>query len=91
MLDLYLQDVATEVERLQNREVWQGASIKFNQANGTLSAEKSGKTVIALKPKGEELLNTLSPALRQKVLTNQFVKVNVQVLNKELLKILDGE
>lgn len=91
MLDLYLQDVATEVEKLQNREMWQGASIKFNQANGSLSAEKSGKTAIALKPKGEELLSTLSPALKQKVLTNQFVKVNVQVLNKELLKILDSE
>ncbi len=68
-------------------EIWAGARIKFNRANGTLTVEKSGKTANALKPKGEELLNTLSPAIKQKVMTNQFVKVNAYVQDKELVKI----
>lgn len=68
-------------------ELWAGARIKFNRANGTLTVEKSGKTANALKPKGEELLNTLAPAIKQKVMTNQFVKVNAYVQDKELLKI----
>lgn len=68
-------------------EIWAGARIKFNRANGTLTVEKSGKTVNALKPKGEELLNTLAPATKQKVMTNQFVKVNAYVQDKELVKI----
>lgn len=68
-------------------EIWTGTRIKFNRANGTLTAEKSGKTVNALKPKGEELLNTLSPAIKQKVMTNQFVKVNAYVQDKELVKV----
>lgn len=68
-------------------EIWAGARIKFNRANGTLTVEKSGKTVNALKPKGEELLNTLSPAIKQKVMTNQFVKVNAYVQDKELIKV----
>ncbi|MFN3786186.1 MAG: hypothetical protein ACK4RS_05040, partial [Thiothrix sp.] len=68
-------------------EIWAGARIKFNRANGTLTVEKSGKTVNALKPKGEELLNTLSPAIKQKVMTNQFVKVNAYVQDKELMKV----
>ena len=68
-------------------EIWAGARIKFNRANGTLTVEKSGKTVNALKPKGEELLNTLAPATKQKVMTNQFVKVNAYVQDKELVKV----
>jgi CRISPR type III-A/MTUBE-associated RAMP protein Csm5 len=68
-------------------EIWAGARIKFNRANGTLTVEKSGKTVNALKPKGEELLNMLSPAIKQKVMTNQFVKVNAYVQDKELMKV----
>ncbi|MBK8455495.1 MAG: type III-B CRISPR module RAMP protein Cmr6 [Thiofilum sp.] len=68
-------------------EIWAGAKIKFNRANGTLTVEKSGKTANALKPKGEELLNTLAPAIKQKVMSNQFVKVNAYVQDKELVKI----
>lgn len=68
-------------------ELWAGARITFNRANGTLSVEKSGKTVNALKPKGEELLNTLTPAIKQKVMSNQFVKVNAHVLGKVVIRI----
>ncbi len=68
-------------------ELWAGARIKFNRANGTLTVEKSGKTVNALKPKGEELLNTLAPAIKQKVMSNQFVKVNAYVQDKELMRV----
>lgn len=68
-------------------EIWAGARIKFNRANGTLTVEKSGKAANALKPKGEELLNTLSPAIKQKVMSNQFVKVNAYVQDKELMKV----
>ncbi|WGZ95461.1 MAG: RAMP superfamily CRISPR-associated protein [Candidatus Thiothrix putei] len=68
-------------------EIWAGARIKFNRANGTLTVEKSGKTVNALKPKGEELLNTLPAPVKQKVMSNQFVKVNAYVQDKELMKV----
>lgn len=68
-------------------EIWAGAKIKFNHANGTLTVEKSGKTANALKPKGEELLDTLAPAIKQKVMTNQFVKVNAYVQDKDLVNV----
>lgn len=68
-------------------EIWAGARIKFNRANGTLTIEKSGKTVNVLKPKGEELLNKLPAAIKQKVMSNQFVKVNAYVQDKELVRI----
>ena len=68
-------------------ELWAGARIKFNRANGTLMVEKSGKTVNALKPKGEELLNTLPAPIKQKVMTNQFVKVNAYIQDKSLVKV----
>lgn len=68
-------------------ELWAGARIKFNRANGTLTLEKNGKSVNALKPKGEELLNTLPAAIKQKVMTNQFVKVNAYVQDKEVVKV----
>lgn len=105
MLDMYLQDVAKEVEISQGRsfmlgqselsqhdpEDWLGARIKFNRANGTLIIEKSGRTAIALKPKGEELLNTLPVSIKQKIMSNQFVKINAQVLQKEILKLTVSE
>ncbi len=68
-------------------ELWAGARIKFNRANGALSVEKSGKSANALKPKGEELLSTLPPAIKQKVMSNQFIKVNAFVLGKDLVKV----
>ena len=71
----------------ESKPEWAGARIKFNRANGTLSVKKNGKTANALKPNGEELLNTLAPAIKQKVMTNQFVKVNAYVQNKEIVKI----
>ena len=68
-------------------ELWQGARIKFNRANETLSVEKSGKTANALKPKGKELLDALPTAIKQKVMSNQFVKVNAYIKDKEIAKI----
>lgn len=68
-------------------ELWQGARIKFNRANGTLSVEKSGKIANALKPKGEKLLDNLPAAIKQAVMKNQFIKVNAYVQDKEIIKI----
>lgn len=72
-------------------EDWLGARIRFNRANGTLVIEKTGRTAIALKPKGEELLNTLPASIKQKIMSNQFVKVNAQVLQKEIIKLMVSE
>lgn len=76
-----------EIQAINEPECWQGARVKYNRANGTLSVEKSGKTANALKPLGEELLNSLAPKLRQQVLTNQFVKVNAYIQDKEIRKL----
>ena len=81
-----LQEQQAAIAAESEPELWAGARIKFNRANGTLSVEKNGKTANALKPNGEALLNTL-PAIKQKVMTNQYVKVNAHVLDKELVKI----
>lgn len=71
-------------------ELWQGARIKYNRANGALTLEKKGKTVTALAPQSEALLNTLTPALKQKILGNQFIKVNASVREKTILSIEAG-
>lgn len=78
---------AQQATIIAESELWTGARIKFNRANGTLTVEKSGKTANALKPKGEELLNTLPAAIKQKVMSNQFIKVNAYVQDKELVKV----
>lgn len=68
-------------------EKWEGARLKFNRANGTLAVEKSGKTAMALAPKGEALLKNLPADVQQKVKTNQFVKVTACVAEGVLLRI----
>lgn len=69
-------------------EKWTGARLKFNRANKALTAEKDGKTAIALAPKGEELLATLPSEIRRKVESNQYVKVTAYLLNgRDLVRV----
>ena len=71
----------------EQAEPWQGASLKFNRGNGALTAAKGGKSALALKPKGEELLGTLPAEIRNKVLANQFVRVTAYVHEHTLVRI----
>jgi CRISPR-associated protein Cmr6 len=66
---------------------WPGARLKFNRANKSLSAEKDGKTAIALAPKGEELLNSLPNDMRKKIETNQFAKATAHVADLTLIRV----
>ncbi|MDR3214569.1 MAG: type III-B CRISPR module RAMP protein Cmr6 [Azoarcus sp.] len=74
-------DEAAKVRQQQQESAqeWNGARVKFNAKNGALSVEKSGKTAIALAPKGEDLLNTLPTAIQQKIKSGQFVKLSAFV------------
>lgn len=77
--------LAEEAEK--NAVAWEGARIKFNRANGSLSVEKSGQTAWALAPKGEAILNTLPTATQQKIKTGQFVKVTAYVADGTLVRV----
>jgi len=79
-----LQDAERQQE---NALPWVGARVKFNRANKTLSVEKDGQSAFAIQPKGEELLNTLPPEIRAKVMGNQFVKVIALVAEGVLVKV----
>lgn len=67
--------------------VWQGARIKWNRANGALTVEKDGKSAIALAPVSETLLASLPDDVRQKIKTNQFVRVTAHVSDGNLVNI----
>ncbi|WP_396434236.1 type III-B CRISPR module RAMP protein Cmr6 [Limnohabitans sp.] len=71
----------------QSAQAWAGAKVKFNRANKSLSVEKDGQTAVALQPKGEELLGTLPPELRSKIMGNQFVKVTAFVAEGVLVRV----
>jgi len=76
-----------EALRAEQAVRWQSARIKFNRNNGALTAEKDGKTAIALQPKGQELLTTLPTETQKKVLANQFVKVTAYVSAGMLVRV----
>lgn len=77
-----------KAERQQAEAVpWQGARLKFNRTNKALTAEKDGKSAVAIAPKGEELLATLPAEIRKKVETNQFVKATAYVAGTTLIRI----
>jgi CRISPR-associated protein Cmr6 len=77
-----------DAQRQQESAVqWAGAKVKFNRANKSLSVEKDGQTAVAIQPKGEELLNTLPPELRAKIMGNQFVKVTAFVAESVLVRV----
>ncbi|HVO80971.1 MAG TPA: type III-B CRISPR module RAMP protein Cmr6 [Terriglobales bacterium] len=76
-----------EALRAEQAVRWQSARIKFNRNNGALTAEKDGKTAIALQPKGQELLTTLPTETQKKVLANQFVKVTAYVFAGTLVRV----
>lgn len=66
---------------------WPGAQLKFNRRNGTLTAQKDGKSANALSPNGEALLNTLPAEIQNKVKTNQFVRVTAHVADGVLVRV----
>jgi len=79
---------ARERERQEAEAVcWHGARIKFNRANKSLTAEKDGKTAIALAPRGEMLLASLPADIRTKIEANQFVKLDTYVAGNTLLRV----
>lgn len=66
---------------------WPGAQLKFNRQNGTLTAQKDGKSANALSPQGEALLNTLPAEIQKKVRTNQFVRLTAHVADGVLVRV----
>lgn len=76
-----------EIRQQQQAQPWPEARVKYNRSNGALSVDKGGKTAIAITPKGEELLNTLPLAIKQKVLANQFVRVTAYVAEGVLVRV----
>jgi CRISPR-associated protein Cmr6 len=83
------QEIETTQARQQqqeNAQEWLDAKITFNARNGSLSAEKEGKTAHAHSPEGEKLLNTLPKDIQQKIKSNQYVKVTVFVADGVIVK-----
>jgi len=76
-----------EIRQQQQAQPWPEARIKFSHRNGALTVEKGRDTAIAIAPKGEELLNTLPPEIKQKVLANQFVRVTAYVSEGVLVRV----
>ena len=74
-------------EREATAVAWSGAQIKYNRANKSVTVEKDGKSATAIHPKGEELLNSLSPQTRRKVLDGQFVRVTAYVADRSLVRV----
>lgn len=71
------------------QEVWEKARLRLNHANGTLTAiGPSQAEAHALKPRGEELLETLPPEIRAKVKANEFVRVKATVAGRELIAVV---
>ena len=86
------QEAARQREAAQERQAasaqpWPGAQIKFNRANGALTATKDGKQAVATAPKGKELLDSLPTDIRRKIETNQFVRVTAFVAEGTLVKV----
>jgi len=67
-------------------EAWPSARIKFNRANGTLTAESNGAQAHAISPQGEAILNALPSAIQTKIRRNEFVKAKVLVAGNILIK-----
>ena len=70
-----------------NAVAWEGARIKFNRSNGSLSVEKNGQTATAIAPLGEALLQTLPADLQQEIKTNKFVKLTAYVAEGVLVRV----
>ncbi len=68
-------------------ETWPAARIKFNRANGTLTAENDGAQAHAITPQGEARLNALPPAIQSKIRRNEFVKLQATVARNILIKL----
>lgn len=68
-------------------ETWPAAHVKFNRANGTLTAENSGAHAHAIAPQGEALLNALPLAIQSKIRRNEFTKVKALVTGNTLVKL----
>lgn len=72
-------------------EVWEKAQLRFNRANGTLTAIGPAQAKAhALRPRGEELLAALPANIQAKVKANEFVRVAATVVGSELIAIAPG-
>lgn len=72
-------------------QVWEKARLRFNRANGTLTAIGPNQAAAhALKPRGEELLAALPAHVQAKVKANEFVQVVATVVGGELIAIALG-
>jgi CRISPR-associated protein Csm5 len=69
--------------------VWPRARLRFNAANGTLTAIdlQTRKEAHAHAPHGQELLATLPPDLQQKVRSNAFVQIVAHVRDHTLVSV----
>lgn len=85
------EEKAREAQQLEaTADTWEGARLKFNAKNGSLSAEKNGQTAIATaadSPKGTELFASLPSSIQQKIKSGQFVKVTARVAKDRLLGV----
>lgn len=72
----------------QSVEIWDRARLRFNAANGTLTAIGPKEVEAhALAPRGAELLSGLPPDVQTKVRLNQFIRVVARVRGRELIAI----
>lgn len=78
-----------QAKRNESAERIDGVRLKYNRNNGALTAEsKEKKSYTALKPKAEELLQTLPTLLQKKIKDNQcFDKFAAYVNGNDLLRI----
>lgn len=80
-----------QAETEANAVEWLGAQLTYNRSSKTLTAKrKDGKSVHAIAPRGEQLLNKLPLDIRKKIETHQFVqcKVRVSADNNTLIDVL---
>lgn len=75
-----------QAEQIASAQSVPGARITFNKKNRAMTASKDNKHIgIAIAPNGDALLNTVSPAVRQKILNGEYVRLTVRVTANRML------
>jgi CRISPR-associated protein Cmr6 len=77
----------TRQRQQQNAQAWEGARVKFNAKNGSLSVEKNGETAYAHTPEGERLFKSLPQDIQQKIKGGQFVKITAHVSGIKIVRV----
>jgi len=85
------KDVGQIASAVKVDEKWEKAQIKYNKSNGALTVEKEGKSATAIKSAADVILQTLSQAARQKILTGQFFRATATIKGTELLKLEESK